>query len=100
MQMTSCQLPGKQEREDQHRLTVTFLSKNALRVRLSPRIISVRNNVCALSSSTLAKSFGTSRCAGSPMGFVSAREIQSSVRTQVEAQEWLALQCQHHRKST
>lgn len=77
---------------------MTFLSKNALRVRLRPLIISVRNNVCALSSNTLAKSFGTSRCAGSPIGFVSARETQSSARMQVEAQAGLAVRCQHHRK--
>ncbi len=62
------------ERKDEQRLTVTFLSKNALRVRLSPLIISVRNKVWALSSRTLARSFGTSRCAGSPIGFVSTRE--------------------------
>lgn len=62
---------------------MTFSSKKALRVRLSPLIISVRKRVWALSSRTLAISFGTSRCAGSPMTLVSASKTQMSVSVQI-----------------
>ena len=60
--------------------TVTFLSKKALSVSIRPRTSSVMNSVCALSSSTPARSLGGSRCTPDvvTIGLLPAHKVQAA----------------------